>query len=51
MKVIQTFTMAALEAATQPASDGERKDFSTPADTGALGGRVKPGHGDFMAGD
>ena len=37
-------TMAALEAATQPASVSERKD-SLLAPAGALGGRVKPGHG------
>jgi hypothetical protein len=39
--------MAALEAATQPASVSERKDsLFAPANAGALGGRVKPGHGD-----
>ena len=40
-------TMAALEAATQPASVSERKDSYTPADAGVLGGRVKPGHGEW----
>jgi hypothetical protein len=40
--------MAALEAATQPASVSERKDFYASADTDALGGRVKPGHGEIL---
>jgi hypothetical protein len=40
-------TMAALEAATQPASVSERKESSAPADADALGGRVKPGHGEL----
>jgi len=35
--------MAALEAATHPARVGAPKD-SSPADAGAMGGRVKPGH-------
>jgi len=37
--------MAALEAATQLASVSERKDFLLSASR-ALGGRVKPGHGE-----
>jgi hypothetical protein len=70
------FTMAALEAATQPASVSERKEVGTshaetrrtrsffssprpprlrvsplaPANACALGGRVKPGHGDLFIG-
>jgi hypothetical protein len=43
--------MAALEATTQPASVSERKDSFAPAGAGALGGRVKPGHGDGFYGD
>jgi hypothetical protein len=43
---IATFTMAALEAATQPASVNERKDSFLLADANTLGGRVKPGHGE-----
>jgi hypothetical protein len=40
--------MAALEAATQPASVSKRKDpFVRRADARLLGGRVKPGHGEF----
>jgi hypothetical protein len=39
-------TMAALEAATQPASISERRDFFARTDVRALGGRVKPGHGE-----
>ena len=39
------FVMAALEAAIQLANVSERKDDAfAPADAGALGGRVKPGH-------
>jgi hypothetical protein len=42
------FTMAALEAATQPASVSERKDsLARCAGTRLLGGRVAPGHGEW----
>jgi hypothetical protein len=44
---ITTSTMAALEAATQLASVSEREDVFAPADAVALGGRVKPGHGEL----
>jgi hypothetical protein len=47
MAPFPSFTMAAPEAATQQASVSERKDFSALADACALGGRVKPGHGEF----
>jgi hypothetical protein len=40
------FTMAALEAATQPARVRAPSDSLAPAGAGALGGRVKPGHGE-----
>ena len=39
--------MAALEAATQLASVRAKKTQFAPAEAGALGGRVKPGHGEF----
>jgi hypothetical protein len=39
-------TMAALEAATQPAHVGALNDSSSLADARSLGGRVKPGHGE-----
>jgi hypothetical protein len=39
------FTMAGLDPATQQASVSERIDS---ADASALGGRVKPGHGEFL---
>src|SRR6516164_10395483 len=39
--------MAALEAATQPARVRAPNNSSAPADAGALGGRVKPGHGEL----
>jgi len=42
--------MAALEAATQPAHVSAPNDSFAPADAVALGGRVKPGHGDFSFG-
>lgn len=38
--------MAALEAATHPARVGAPKRLFAPADAGAMGGRVKPGHDD-----
>jgi hypothetical protein len=45
----QSFTMAALEAATQLASVSERKDsFARRVDTRLLGSRVKPGHGEVV---
>jgi hypothetical protein len=46
MKNLATFTMAALEAATQPAHVSAPNDSSALADASALGGRVKPGHGE-----
>src|SRR5580698_10722331 len=42
--------MAALEAATQPASVSERKESLARTDVRALGGRVKPGHDEFFYG-
>jgi hypothetical protein len=39
--------MAGLDPATQPASISERKGFFAPADAGALGGRLKGGHGEI----
>ncbi|GEM_PF-6380727 len=41
-----TFTMAGLDPATQRASVSERKESYAPADAGALGGRLKGGHGE-----
>jgi hypothetical protein len=46
MQLLHIFTMAALEAATQPASVSERKDSLLFASR-TLGGRVKPGHGEW----
>jgi hypothetical protein len=43
--MILQFTMAGLDLATQLASASERKGSPAPADAGAPGGRVKPGHG------
>jgi hypothetical protein len=45
--VILQFTMAGLDPATQQASVRERNDSVAPADAGALGGRLKGGHGGF----
>ena len=42
-----SLSMAGLDPATQPASVSERSDSSAPADAGALGGRLKGGHGDI----
>ncbi len=40
--------MAALEAAIQQVSVNEPMNLLRPRDAGALGGRVKPGHGDGL---
>jgi hypothetical protein len=42
------FTMAVLEAATQRAHVNARKSVNLLADARLLGGRVKPGHGEFL---
>jgi hypothetical protein len=44
---LKKVTMAGLDPATQPASVSERKESSAPADAGALGGRLKGGHGEW----
>jgi hypothetical protein len=41
-------TMAGLDPATQPASVSERIDSIAPADAGALGGRLRGGHGEKL---
>ena len=41
------FTMAGLDPATQQASVNERCESFAPADAGALGGRLKGGHGEL----
>ena len=45
----KNFTMAALEAATQQARvRAPKKDSTALANASALGGRVKPGHGEVL---
>jgi hypothetical protein len=43
---ISFVTMAGIDPATQPASVSERKESFAPADAGALGDRLKGGHGE-----
>jgi hypothetical protein len=46
--MLLTLTMAGLDPATQFASVCERNDSFAPADAGALGGRLKGGHGEIV---
>ncbi len=45
-KNVSQLTMAGLDPATQKISHGSRVPFIALADASALGGRVKPGHGE-----